>query len=212
MEEFESIGRLITEADLIIKAVLVILLFQSVYIWHAVIQFIFRSRRVKGDRQLMIEALANADIDGIRRVLASYAHFRPATAPTVGSSDEAEKDGLFDDVWSEIYDLLTTKNSGLATISATAPFVGLFGTVWGILVAFSSIRSAETITFSALAPAIGEALFATLAGLFVAIPAVIANNWIASQAFKLSRQCTHAYVELAGELRRLGRRPGNGGW
>ena len=100
----------------------------------------------------------------------------------------------------------------LATVGATAPFIGLFGTVWGILVAFSSIRSAEAITFSALAPAIGEALFATMAGLFVAIPSVIVNNWISSQSLLLSRRCAHSYMELVKELGRLGRKPGSGEW
>jgi biopolymer transport protein TolQ len=212
MVELGNIAKLIADADVIIKVILVVLLFQSVYIWYAVIQFAFRSKRTRGDRGVMQGALADSNIDNVRRVLLDYSHFRSSGAPVAGTASEAESEAVFEDVWTEIYDFLTARCSGLSTIAATAPFIGLFGTVWGILLAFSSVRSAEAISFSALAPAIGEALFATLAGLFVAIPSVIANNWIASRSASLSRQCAHAYMELIKELRHLGRKPGTGEW
>ncbi len=212
MEEFENIARLIGEADLIIKAVLAVLLFQSIYIWYAIIQFVFRSKKVRADQDVMIGAMADANIDGVRRVLLSFTHLRARGAAAAETVAPSSHDSVMDEVWTEIYDYLTAKCSGLATVAATSPFIGLFGTVWGILVAFSSIRNAEAITFSALAPAIGEALFATMAGLFVAIPSVIANNWISSRSLLLSRRCAHSYMELVKELARLGRKPGTGEW
>jgi biopolymer transport protein TolQ len=212
MEELGNVARLIAEADLIIKSVLSVLLFQSVFIWFSVIQFIFRARRVRSDQNVMLGALVNADVENVRRVLLSFAHLRPFGAGGAGRQDEASTDEIYDSVWDEIFESLTARCSGLGTVAATAPFIGLFGTVWGILVAFSSIRSAEAITFSALAPAIGEALFATMAGLFVAIPSVVANNWVASRSQIISRECTQAYMELVNELRRLGRKPGEGEW
>lgn len=212
MEEFENIARLISDADLIIKAVLAALLFQSIYIWYAVFQFFFRSKQVKADQGVMVGAMADANVDGVRRVLMSFGHLRAKGVAAVETIAPAAHDSVMDEVWTEIYDFLTAKCSGLATVAATAPFIGLFGTVWGILVAFSSIRSAEAITFSALAPAIGEALFATMAGLFVAIPSVIINNWISSRSLLLSRRCAHSYMELVKELGRLGRKPGTGEW
>jgi len=64
----------------------------------------------------------------------------------------------------------------LATTGAVTPFIGLFGTVWGIIDAFQGLGNAGAATLRAVAPGISEALITTAAGLFVAIPAVIAYN------------------------------------
>ena len=66
--------------------------------------------------------------------------------------------------------------SWLATTGAITPFIGLFGTVWGIIDAFNSLGTAGAASFRVVAPGISEALITTAAGLFVAIPAVIAYN------------------------------------
>lgn len=64
----------------------------------------------------------------------------------------------------------------LATIAATSPFVGLFGTVMGVVDAFHGLGTAGAATLRAVAPGISEALITTAAGLFVAVPAVVAYN------------------------------------
>jgi len=64
----------------------------------------------------------------------------------------------------------------LATTGAVTPFVGLFGTVWGIIDAFHGLGAAGTASLRSVAPGISEALITTAAGLFAAIPAVIAYN------------------------------------
>jgi biopolymer transport protein TolQ len=64
----------------------------------------------------------------------------------------------------------------LATTGAVTPFVGLFGTVWGIIDAFHGLATAGSATLHSVAPGIAEALITTAAGLFAAIPAVIAYN------------------------------------
>jgi biopolymer transport protein TolQ len=64
----------------------------------------------------------------------------------------------------------------LATTGAVTPFIGLFGTVWGIIDAFHGLGTAGAATLRAVAPGISEALITTAAGLFAAIPAVIAYN------------------------------------
>jgi len=64
----------------------------------------------------------------------------------------------------------------LATIGAVSTFIGLFGTVWGIMNSFSAIAARHDTTLAVVAPGIAEALFATAAGLFAAIPAVIFYN------------------------------------
>jgi len=76
---------------------------------------------------------------------------------------------------------LESKVSFLATVGSSAPFVGLFGTVMGILSAFNEIAEKGNATLSTVAAPIGNALFATAAGLFAAIPAVVAYNSFVSR-------------------------------
>jgi biopolymer transport protein TolQ len=64
----------------------------------------------------------------------------------------------------------------LATTGSITPFIGLFGTVWGVMDAFSGLGEAGAASLRVVAPGIAEALIATAAGLFTAIPAVMAYN------------------------------------
>jgi biopolymer transport protein TolQ len=64
----------------------------------------------------------------------------------------------------------------LATTASITPFIGLFGTVWGIMTSFQSIGAAGSSSLGVVAPGIAEALIATAAGLFAAIPAVYFYN------------------------------------
>jgi biopolymer transport protein TolQ len=81
---------------------------------------------------------------------------------------------------SQITDL-ESRIAFLGTVGATAPFVGLFGTVMGILNAFNEIAEKGNATLTTVAAPIGNALFATAAGLFAAIPAVVAYNSFVSK-------------------------------
>jgi len=64
----------------------------------------------------------------------------------------------------------------LATTAAATPFIGLFGTVWGIMDAFGNIGATGSTSITSVAPGISEALINTAAGLFAAIPALLAYN------------------------------------
>lgn len=66
----------------------------------------------------------------------------------------------------------------LATVGSTSPFIGLFGTVWGILNALTAIGVAGQASIDKVAGPVGEALIMTAIGLAVAVPAVIAYNWL----------------------------------
>lgn len=66
--------------------------------------------------------------------------------------------------------------STLATIASASPFIGLFGTVWGVMDAFLGLGDAGAASLRAVAPGIAEALITTAAGLFAAIPALVAYN------------------------------------
>ena len=72
--------------------------------------------------------------------------------------------------------LLEKNMSWLATTGSVTPFIGLLGTVVGIIDAFLGLGLERTTSIQAVAPGISEALVATAAGLFAAIPAVIAYN------------------------------------
>jgi len=64
----------------------------------------------------------------------------------------------------------------LATTASITPFIGLFGTVWGIMNSFQGIAATGSSSLGVVAPGIAEALIATAAGLFAAIPAVYFYN------------------------------------
>ena len=89
----------------------------------------------------------------------------------------------------------------LATTGNIAPFVGLLGTVLGIIDAFREIGTQGTASISAVAPGVAEALVATAAGLFTAIPAVIAYNYflirIQNTAFRLDSVTIELLVSLS---------------
>ncbi|MBU2857950.1 protein TolQ [Acidithiobacillus ferrooxidans] len=76
----------------------------------------------------------------------------------------------------------------LASVSSVSPFIGLFGTVWGIMTAFMNIGMAGQATLATVAPPVAEALIATAAGLFAAIPATAAYNRYIHQLDKLDAQ------------------------
>lgn len=69
----------------------------------------------------------------------------------------------------------------LATTGSASPFIGLFGTVWGIMTSFHEIGQKGSASLAVVAPGISEALVVTAAGLFVAIPAVIAYNFFSNK-------------------------------
>jgi biopolymer transport protein TolQ len=84
----------------------------------------------------------------------------------------------------------------LATTGSVAPFFGLLGTVWGVMDAFLNIGLRGSGNMTAVAPGIAEALVATVAGLAVAIPAVMAYNFFVSEIKILADELAHFSSEL----------------
>jgi biopolymer transport protein TolQ len=74
----------------------------------------------------------------------------------------------------------------LATTGNLTPFIGLLGTVLGIINAFREIGVQGSASIAAVAPGVSEALVATAAGLFAAIPAVMAYNYFLSRIRKMA--------------------------
>lgn len=77
--------------------------------------------------------------------------------------------------------------SVLASVGATAPFVGLFGTVWGIYHALAAIGASGQASLDRVAGPVGEALVMTALGIAVAVPAVLAYNFLLRATRDLSR-------------------------
>jgi biopolymer transport protein TolQ len=84
----------------------------------------------------------------------------------------------------------------LATTASITPYIGLFGTVWGIIMAFQSIGSQGSTSLAVVAPPIAEALVATGAGLFAAIPAVYFYNEITSRVKKIANEMDDFAMEF----------------
>ncbi|AIT80171.1 MotA/TolQ/ExbB proton channel family protein [Novosphingobium pentaromativorans] len=78
----------------------------------------------------------------------------------------------------------------LATVGATAPFIGLFGTVVGIYRALIAIGIAGSASIDKVAGPVGEALIMTALGLLVAVPAVLAYNYLQSRNKRISEMLT----------------------
>ena len=82
---------------------------------------------------------------------------------------------------SEAVTALERRLTWLATIGSASPFVGLFGTVMGVVEAFHGIATGGAGSIKAVAPGIADALITTAAGLFVAVPAVVAYNQLSAR-------------------------------
>jgi biopolymer transport protein TolQ len=94
----------------------------------------------------------------------------------------------------------------LAVIATVSPLLGLLGTVIGIMDAFMGITAAGGSTsIAVVAPGIAEALIATAAGLFVAIPAAIAYNAFVGRLGRVTSELEGFSSEFIGTLAREGR-------
>lgn len=88
----------------------------------------------------------------------------------------------------------------LATTGNLTPFIGLLGTVLGIINAFGEIGTQGSASIAAVAPGVSEALVATAAGLFAAIPAVMAYNFFLSRIRKMAFRVEAFTIEFLNTL------------
>ena len=84
----------------------------------------------------------------------------------------------------------------LATTASITPFIGLFGTVWGIIYAFQNIGTQGSTSLAVVAPGIAEALIATAAGLFAAIPAVYFYNHLTNRVKEFAAEMDDFALEF----------------
>jgi biopolymer transport protein TolQ len=85
----------------------------------------------------------------------------------------------------------------LTTAVAGGPFLGLLGTVWGVMETFSGIAIKQAASLQAMAPGVAGALIATVVGLFVAIPAMFAYNYMITMIRSITQELDNFATEYA---------------
>jgi biopolymer transport protein ExbB len=95
---------------------------------------------------------------------------------------------------------LTSGLPFLATVGATAPFIGLFGTVVGIYNALIAIGLAGSASIDKVAGPVGEALIMTALGLLVAVPAVLAYNYLQARNKRIAEMLTGFSTEVLANI------------
>jgi biopolymer transport protein TolQ len=190
-----NILELIAGASWVVKIVLLILIFFSVFSW-AIIFFkrktlktaasqsqrflnTFRKSRNLSDvneaaKKFQASPLAALFQSGYKE-LAYLSKSNPDPTPTPAKLESLNR-ALAKASNAEI-SRMERMMSFLATTGSVTPFIGLFGTVWGIMDSFHKIGVVRSASLVTVAPGIAEALIATAVGLFAAVPAVIAYNY-----------------------------------
>jgi biopolymer transport protein ExbB len=182
------------QADGLSHAVAWLLLLMSLASWYFVLHKAWRTWRTHRTARVwlprfwqagsMDDALRQLQANDPEKVFAPLAQRGLATLNVKEDSLEGRIDRselLTRALRNEINRVSARLESGLtllASVGATAPFVGLLGTVWGIYHALAAIAGAQQIMIEQIAGPVGEALIMTAAGLVVAIPAVLAYNFL----------------------------------
>ena len=93
----------------------------------------------------------------------------------------------------------------LATFGSVSPLLGLLGTVLGVMDAFIGIAAGGSGNIGAVAPGVAEALVTTVAGLAVAVPAVMAYNLFVNRLGLFAGELEGFAQEIIGTMAREGR-------
>jgi len=191
-------------------AVLLLLLLASIFSWTIMLSKWSSFRRAQMQGQRFVRAFRKSS--RLSEVAAIADQFRPSPLVAVFNEihDEYQRQnggrGLprnpvaleraAQTASSEALTAMESRMTWLATIAAIAPFIGLFGTVWGILDAFQKISQTGATNLSVIGPGISEALVATAAGLFAAIPAVFFYNYFTSTTKALASEMDDFSLEF----------------
>ena len=208
-----EVGSLIAQSGPVAKIVLLILLLFSVLSWSIILSKWSKFRRMRTQSGRFLRAFRKAN-GRLQDVSAVSEQFKPSPLVSVfeGGYDEFRRQGGARNIAalqratqiasSEEMTQMEARLPWLATTGAVTPFVGLFGTVWGIIDAFQGLGNAGAATLRAVAPGISEALITTAAGLFTAIPAVIAYNQYMQQLREFGARMDDFGLELLNTVER----------
>jgi biopolymer transport protein TolQ len=170
--------------------VLVLLLLASLYSWTVILGKVSSFRRATKDSRKFVRSFRKAtrllDVAAVSGEYSAsplaqvfddvYETYKRQTGGSGPPVNLAAIERTAQTASSEAVTHMERRMPWLATIASASPFVGLFGTVMGIVDAFHGLGQAGTATLRAVAPGISEALITTAAGLFVAVPALVAYN------------------------------------
>jgi biopolymer transport protein TolQ len=191
-----SIVSMFLRADIVVKAVMILLLLASLWSWTIIFNKLMAISSLKRKArkfeklfwsgqsldELYQQFAARNDHPLAAMFIAGLREWRRAFEAN-GGLRESLIPGVKDRIEKAMSVTILRETDGiekqlgiLATIGSVSPFVGLFGTVWGIMNSFSAIAARHDTTLAVVAPGIAEALFATAMGLLAAIPAVIFYN------------------------------------
>ena len=185
-----ALVEMISNSGPVAMAVLVVLLIASIYSWTVILgKASSFSKATKESRRFIrafrkatrLQEIATLAVDFKLSPLAQvfedvYETYKRQTGGSGPPRNLVPLERSAQTAASEAVTNLERRLTWLATIAATSPFVGLFGTVIGVVDAFHGLGTAGAATLRAVAPGISEALITTAAGLFVAVPAVVAYN------------------------------------
>lgn len=202
VEDNLSVLMLISNASLLVQAVMAVLFIASVMSWIMIVQrglflnnaqtnfVVFEDAFWSGVdlgqlyQELTDKAKEQGVVDGIENVF--RAGFREYTR--LAQSDVADPEAVMEGADRAMRVALSREDEKLganlpflANVASVSPYIGLFGTVWGIMDTVRGLGMMQQATLAAVAPGISEALIPTAMGLFAAIPAVIAYNRYAAK-------------------------------
>ncbi len=197
---------LFLQADIVVKAVMLMLLLASIACWAIVVDKIFALRRLKREAAAVEAAATRPGLPSESGLLPLGAHMMQRGLAAWRDSDPQEsrkdrRERIERNMRASVGAYLRRIEPGLpflATLGSAAPFIGLFGTVWGIMNSFTAIAQSNDTSLAVVAPGIAEALLATALGLVAAIPAVIAYNKFATDLGRIGQRFS-ACIGIFGE-------------
>jgi biopolymer transport protein TolQ len=207
-----EVSDLIWQTGPVAKVVLAILLLFSIFSWAIIVQKWGLLSRARTQSARFQRAFRRAN--RLQDISSVAEQFKPSPLIAVfeGGYEELKKQGGLRNATSvqramqiassEELTRLERRLPWLATTGAVTPFIGLFGTVWGIIDAFHGLGTAGAATLRAVAPGISEALITTAAGLFAAIPAVIAYNFFINQVREFGARMDDFSLEMMNTVER----------
>lgn len=218
---FSALANLFSNIGAIAVGVLVLLLVASLYSWTVILSKASTFKKATNESRKFVRAFRKATQ---LKEIAAQAKECPASPlaqvfedvyetykrQTGGSGPPKNVTALERTALtaaSEAVTGLERRMTWLATIASTSPFVGLFGTVMGIVDAFQGLGSAGSGTLKAVAPGIAEALITTAAGLFVAVPALVAYNQLTARIRIFASATDDFCRELLNSLEEIPVRP-----
>ena len=207
-----SFYALFMRADWVVKGVMGILAFMSIWSWAIAVDKSLQMRGLHGKSKVFErEFWSGRSLDALADQFAKnprdpFSHtFAAGLREWKGSAPGGR---VAKAAGAEAGRQLNNAEAGLgilATIASAAPFVGLFGTVWGIMNAFRAIAAEQNTNLAVVAPGIAEALFATALGLLAAIPAVIFFNALSANIGKYGSRLDGFVDELSALADREGK-------